>query len=166
MEDSSPDQSYSSPIRTKQTARKSSGGRAPLSQRRRAAKSFKRKARRQSAETMPAFPSKLQTFKKRPVGRRRYKNGEKALLEISYYQKSTCYLIPKASFQRLVRDIMRGHDGDIRITKQAMAALHEASETYLVGHLEDTNLAAIHAKRVTIQQKDQVLISVLRGERT
>ncbi|KAI0675921.1 hypothetical protein C8Q78DRAFT_1007179 [Trametes maxima] len=35
-------------------------------------------------------------------------------------------------------------------------ALQEASEAYLVSLFEDTNLAAIHAKRVTIQPKDLV----------
>lgn len=35
-------------------------------------------------------------------------------------------------------------------------ALQEAAEAYLVSLFEDTNLAAIHAKRVTIQPKDLV----------
>jgi histone H3 len=33
-------------------------------------------------------------------------------------------------------------------------ALQEAAEAYLVGLFEDTNLCAIHAKRVTIMPKD------------
>lgn len=37
-------------------------------------------------------------------------------------------------------------------------ALQEAAEAYLVSLFEDTNLAAIHAKRVTIQPKDLVSI--------
>ena len=44
-------------------------------------------------------------------------------------------------------------------------ALQEASEAYLVSLFEDTNLAAIHAKRVTIQPKDLQLARRLRGER-
>jgi histone H3/H4 len=44
-------------------------------------------------------------------------------------------------------------------------ALQEAAEAYLVSLFEDTNLAAIHAKRVTIQPKDLQLARRLRGER-
>ena len=43
-------------------------------------------------------------------------------------------------------------------------ALQEASEAYLVSLFEDTNLAAIHAKRVTIQPKDLVSSSYLATE--
>jgi histone H3/H4 len=42
-------------------------------------------------------------------------------------------------------------------------ALQEASEAYLVSLFEDTNLCAIHAKRVTIQPKDLQLARTLRG---
>ena len=45
-------------------------------------------------------------------------------------------------------------------------ALQEAAEAYLVSLFEDTNLAAIHAKRVTIQPKDLALARRLRGERS
>jgi histone H3/H4 len=41
----------------------------------------------------------------------------------------------------------------------------EASEAYLVGLFEDTNLCAIHAKRVTIMPKDIQLARRIRGER-
>ncbi|KAE8221576.1 hypothetical protein CF319_g5075, partial [Tilletia indica] len=47
----------------------------------------------------------------------------------------------------------------------ALGALQEASEAYLVSLFEDTNLAAIHAKRVTIMPKDMHLARRLRGER-
>lgn len=43
-------------------------------------------------------------------------------------------------------------------------ALQEAAEAYLVGLFEDTNLAAIHAKRVTIMPRDIILARKLRGE--
>ena len=43
--------------------------------------------------------------------------------------------------------------------------LEEASEAYLVGLFEDTNLCAIHAKRVTIMPKDIQLARRIRGER-
>ncbi|CBI24852.3 unnamed protein product, partial [Vitis vinifera] len=41
----------------------------------------------------------------------------------------------------------------------------EAAEAYLVGLFEDTNLCAIHAKRVTIMPKDIQLARRIRGER-
>jgi len=47
----------------------------------------------------------------------------------------------------------------------AMLALQEAAEAYLVGIFEDTNLCAIHAKRVTIMPKDIQLARRIRGER-
>ncbi|KAJ3887212.1 hypothetical protein GG344DRAFT_68999 [Lentinula edodes] len=51
---------------------------------------------------------------------------------------------------------------DLRFQSSAVMALQEAAEAYLVSLFEDTNLAAIHAKRVTIQPKDLALaLSVL-----
>ena len=55
---------------------------------------------------------------------------------------------------------------DLRFQSSAVMALQEAAEAYLVSLFEDTNLAAIHAKRVTIQPKDLQLARRLRGERT
>ena len=50
-----------------------------------------------------------------------------------------------------------------RWQSQAIQALQEASEAYLVHLFEDTNLCAIHAKRVTIMQKDIQLARRIRG---
>ena len=47
----------------------------------------------------------------------------------------------------------------------ALLALQEAAEAYHVGLFEDTNLCAIHAKRVTIMPKDIQLARRIRGER-
>jgi hypothetical protein len=55
------------------------------------------------------------------------------------------------SFQRLVREIAQDFKTDLRFQSSAVMALQEAAEAYLVSLFEDTNLAAIHAKRVTIQ---------------
>jgi len=46
----------------------------------------------------------------------------------------------------------------------AILALQEAAEAYLVGLFEDSNLCAIHAKRVTLMAKDMHLALRLRGE--
>ena len=81
------------------------------------------------------------------------------------YQKSTELLLRKLPFQRLVREIAADFKGDLRFQSSAVFALQEAAEAYLVGLFEDTNLCAIHAKRVTIMPKDLQLARRIRGER-
>ncbi|XP_042609293.1 histone H3.3-like [Cyprinus carpio] len=81
------------------------------------------------------------------------------------YQKSNKLLIRKLPFQRLVREIAQDFKTDLRFQSSAVMALQEASEAYLVGLFEDTNLCAIHAKRVTIMPKDIQLARRIRGER-
>uniref|UniRef100_A0A8I6A9Y9 H3.3 histone A, pseudogene 3 n=1 Tax=Rattus norvegicus TaxID=10116 RepID=A0A8I6A9Y9_RAT len=95
----------------------------------------------------------------------RYRPGTVALREICCYQKSTELLIQKLPFQRLVREIAQDFKTDLRFQSAAIGALQEASEAYLVGLFEDTNLCAIHAKRVTIMPKDIQLARRIRGER-
>ena len=133
--------------RTKQTARKSTGGKAPRKQ-------LATKAARKSAPATGGV--------KKP---HRYKPGTVALREIRRYQKSTELLIRKLPFQRLVREIAQDFKTDLRFQSSAVMALQEASEAYLVGLFEDTNLCAIHAKRVTIMPKDIQLARRIRGER-
>ena len=96
----------------------------------------------------------------------RYRPGTVALREIRRYQKSTELLIRKLPFQRLVREIAQDFRSDLRFRSDAISALQEASEVYLVGLFEDTNLCAIHDKRVTIMPKDIQLARRIRGERT
>ncbi|KAL9649654.1 hypothetical protein ABK040_003331 [Willaertia magna] len=111
-----------------------------------------------SSKKMPKRPT---AALKRP---HRYKPGTIALCEIRRYQKSTKFLIGKLPFKRLVREIAEGLKGG-RFQADAVEALQEASEAYLVGLFEDTNLCAIHAKRVTIMQKDMQLARRLRGDK-
>ena len=94
----------------------------------------------------------------------RYRPGALALLEIRRFQKSTELLIRKAPFQRLVREIAQSFKTDLKFQAAAIDALQEASEAYLVGLFEDTNLCAIHAKRVTIMPRDIQLARRIRGE--
>mmetsp|Transcript_15475 Transcript_15475/g.21631 ORF Transcript_15475/g.21631 Transcript_15475/m.21631 type:complete len:136 (-) Transcript_15475:122-529(-) len=96
----------------------------------------------------------------------RFRPGTLALREIRKYQKSTDLLLRKLPFQRLVKEIAQEVKSDLRFQSQAVLALQEAAEAYLVGLFEDTNLCAIHAKRVTIMPKDVQLARRLRGERT
>ena len=96
----------------------------------------------------------------------RFKPGTVALREIRKFQKSTDLLFRKLPFQRLVREIASDFKTDLMFQSQAILALQEASEAYLVGLFEDTNLVAIHAKRVTILPKDIQLARRVRSERT
>ena len=84
------------------------------------------------------------------------------LLEICEFQ----LLIRAIPFQRLVREIAQSFKSDLRFQSTAILALQEAAESYLVGMFEDTNLCAIHAKRVTIMPKDIQLARRIRGERS
>ena len=98
--------------------------------------------------------------------KRRFRPGAAALKEIRKYQRSTDLLIRKAPFGRLIREIARNQKEGIRFCSSAVAALHEAAEAYLAGLFEDTNLCAVHAKRVTIMPRDIQLARRIRGERT
>uniref|UniRef100_A0A3Q3GQK6 Histone H3 n=2 Tax=Bilateria TaxID=33213 RepID=A0A3Q3GQK6_9LABR len=99
--------------RTKQTARKSTGGKAPRKQ-------LATKAARKSAPATGGV--------KKP---HRYRPGTVALREIRRYQKSTELLIRKLPFQRLVREIAQDFKTDLRFQSSAVMALQEASEAYL-----------------------------------
>nr|XP_061782644.1 uncharacterized protein LOC133574500 [Nerophis lumbriciformis] len=112
--------------RTKQTARKSTGGKAPRKQ-------LATKAARKSAPATGGV--------KKP---HRYRPGTVALREIRRYQKSTELLIRKLPFQRLVREIAQDFKTDLRFQSSAIMALQESSEAYLVGLFEDTNFTILY----------------------
>ena len=108
-----------------------------------------------------------------------YRGDGGSLGAIRHFQKRTDLLIRKLPFQRLVREVaqdvienssLRGYffanQGDnIRFQSSAIMALQESAGAYLVGLFEDTNLCAIHAKRVTINKKDMLLAQRIRGEK-
>ena len=94
----------------------------------------------------------------------RYRPGTVALREIRKYQKSVDFLIRKLPFMRLVREISNSLLREpFRWTAEAMVALQEATEDLIVHLLEDSNLCAIHAGRVTIMPKDMQLARRIRG---
>ena len=94
----------------------------------------------------------------------RYRPGTVTLQEIHRYQKSTELLIRRLPFQRLVREIARDYRSRLNFASGTILALQEAAEAYLVGLFEDTNLCAIHAKRITIMPKDIQLARRICGE--
>ncbi|WVR07232.1 hypothetical protein IAU60_004273 [Kwoniella sp. DSM 27419] len=142
------------PARVKSTARKSTGGKAP----------------RLSGARGAPNPAPGRSYPHEPVSphkKRRYRPGTVALKEIRQYQKSTDLLIAKLPFSRVVREVAMSMSsveaGDLRWQSTAIMALQEAAEAYLVHLFEDSNLCAIHAKRVTIMQKDMQLARRIRG---
>ena len=114
-------------------------------------------ARKQAPRTGGIAPEKR---------RHRYRPGTVALREIRQFQKSTELLIRKLPFMRLVKEIAQEFKTDLRFQSLAILGLQEAAEAYLVGLFEDTNLCAIHARRVTIYPKDLQLARRIRGERS
>ena len=95
----------------------------------------------------------------------RYRAGTVALKDIRHYQGSTALLIRKLPFQRVVREITQDIKTGLWFQSAALLCLQEATEAYLVSLLEDSNLCAIHARRVTIMPKDIQLARRIRGER-
>ncbi|XP_054789900.1 histone H3-like centromeric protein CENH3 [Prosopis cineraria] len=101
---------------------------------------------------------------RRSKKKHRYKAGTVALREIRHYQKSVTLLIPAAPFIRCVKQITFQLSTQVsRWTPEALLALQEAAEDYLVHLFEDGMLCAIHAKRVTLMKKDFELARRLGG---
>lgn len=135
--------------RTKTTARKSSAGlKKPRKQ-------LENKTAKKSATPI------VQPIKKP----HRFRPGTVAARDIRKYQKSTELLMRKLPFQRLIKSIAHEIKSDSRFQSSAVLALQEASEAYLVGLFEDTNMCAVHSNRVTIMEKDILLARRIRGER-
>lgn len=96
--------------------------------------------------------------------KRRMRPGERALREIRQYQSSTTLLLRRLPFARLIREIQFGMTRQpYRWQGSAILALQEAAEAHLVSLFEDSNLCAIHGKRVTIMPKDMQLARRIRG---
>jgi histone H3 len=141
--------------RTKQTARMSTGGIAPR--------------KMLSTEPIQTFPVSAPK-RAMPMGGikkpHRYRPGTVALREIRRYQKSTELLIRRRPFERLVREIAQDYKADLKFRRNAVEAIQEVTEAYLVGLLEDANLCAIHSKRCSLYPKDVMLARRIRGERS
>ena len=102
---------------------------------------------------------------KTPKRPHRYRPGVVALREIRKYQRTTDLLIRKLPFQRVVREIAQKFNASLRFQSSAVLALQEATEDYLVGLFEDSDLIARHSKRMTVMPKDIQLARRIRGER-
>ena len=122
---------------TKQTARRSTGGKSP-----------RRAAMHKSAA------GKVMSGVKKP---HRYRPGTVSLREIRKYQKSTELLLRKSPFMRLVRELAQTYKSDLRFTSQAIECLQTACEAFVIRRFENANKCAIHERRVTIMPKDMQL---------
>ncbi|GAV56920.1 Histone domain-containing protein [Cephalotus follicularis] len=116
-------------------------------------------------------PSAAATGRNAPQGKQsnkphRYRPGTVALREIRRYQKTWNLLIPHASFIRNVREITQQFASPeiTRWTAEALVALQEAAEDFLVNLFSNSMLCAIHAKRVTLMKKDFELARRLGGQ--
>jgi histone H3/H4 len=123
-------------------------------------------------KSFPATPTNASSYRGTPgtAGKsRRYRPGTVALREIRRFQKNTDLLIPRLPFSRLVKEIAQAVSAassvhGLRFQSNALMALQEAAEAYLVGLMEDTVLCCVHARRVTIMPKDMLLARRIRGE--
>ena len=117
----------------------------------------------------PRKDTGAKSTRKTPMGgvkkAHRFRPGTVAIREIRKYQRSTDLLIRKLPFQRIVKEIAHESSNDLRFQSSALLALQEAVEAYLVGLFEDTNMCAIHARRVTIMVRDVKLARRIRGEK-
>jgi len=128
--------------RTKQMARRSTGGKAPAGLARAAA----RRATKASSK---------------PTIKRRYRPGT---VDIRTFQRTGELLLSKLPFQRLVREVAQEYTNAPRFQASAVLALQGAAEAYLVGLFQDAQLCAVHAKRVTVMSKDIQPAHRIRGE--
>ena len=135
--------------RTKQTARKTIGGKTPRI-------SLGAPLARKSALGITLHDEKK---------KHRFRPGAKALSEIRKYQTTNSLCLKKLPFRRLVREIASGIRGDLRFENSAIQALQEISETYLIQLFEDANLCAAHCDRITVMEKDIQLAQRIRSDR-
>lgn len=121
--------------------------------------------RKQSLESQVRKQEQEEANKPKIQKKRKLPKGALAIKEIRKYQKSVDLLIPRLRFQRLVREIAQDFKQDLKFQSNALCALQEAAEAYITSVLEDTNICAIHAKRITIMKKDLGLALRIRNSK-
>jgi histone H3/H4 len=96
--------------------------------------------------------------------RKKFRPGDRWRHEILKYQRSTDLLIRRLQFARLVKEVTESvHAREFRWSVNAMEALQEGVEAFLVGLMEDGQLCAIHARRITLMTRDMQLAQRIRG---
>ena len=94
---------------------------------------------------------------------RKNKPGKVAAREVKKYQQSTKHVCSHAQMERLIREIGGNHHQNLRFSKDAIEALHEASESYLVETLQQAHSIAKVSKHQTLMQSDFELALQMRG---
>lgn len=100
----------------------------------------------------------------RTASRKNYRPNNLCLKEIRKYQKGPDLCIRRTVFCEMVKHITWDMFPCFKFHSQAVLALQEASEAYMIGLFEDTNMCASHARRVTIYPRDMHLARRIRGE--
>ena len=86
--------------------------------------------------------------------KKRVHPSTKALREIKKYQKSTNLVIPKQSFEHVLRWIVQDIKSGTRIERSAIECLQECLEGHVTTQFENINLCCIHRKGRMIMPKD------------
>jgi histone H3/H4 len=88
------------------------------------------------------------------------------LYTIKKLQRNTEFMIPKAPFRRLVREIAREvSEEEFNWQPTAMEALQYTAEDFMTDFFTDSYACAEHAKRITLMSKDLALARRIRGNR-
>lgn len=135
--------------RTKQTARKSTPG----------------KALKQNMITAKAARKSVTSSQSARKSVKRYRPGSQLLIrEIKKYSKSVECLIKKRPFKRFVHHSMNniGMKEHVRFKHGTLDALQEALENFIVSLAEDAYLCTRHANRVTLMPRDLNLVMKIK----
>lgn len=128
-------------------------------------KSINPKPRNKTVNTFREEQKMKSPFHRREINQNKKRNpGQKVLREIHKLQHTTNLLIPRASFNKLLRTVCEEQvEGNFRWTSDAVTVMQAAAEDYLVGLFEDSYLCSIHCKRMTLLSKDLQLARRIRG---
>ena len=117
---------------------------------------------KQARKKLPSIPLRKKVSTGGVKKPHHYRPSTVALQEIQKYQRSTELLCRRLSVARLIREITQDFKVGLHFQATALLAIQEAMEAWLVHLMEDMNLCAIHAKRVTIGPKDLSLVCRIR----
>jgi histone H3 len=96
----------------------------------------------------------------------KHKPGTVALREIRKQQRSTDMVLPKAPFQRLVRELSINFKSDLRFEREALLCLQEAAESHLVNMFQHSHNLAIYTGRKTLRKTDVEMSTHIREDST
>lgn len=102
--------------------------------------------------------------KREKASPRRFRPSQLCLNQIRKYQKGPSLCIQRSVFCQIVREITWDIAPEYKFHSEAMLALQESTEAYMIGLFEDTNMCAAHARRVTVFPRDMHLARRIRGE--